>query len=1376
MITASYKYLADWDRDGSFDHAYSDISAYVFEAEWQFGCPSGPPNPANAGSVQILLDNSTAIFSPSNAASPLYGLIKRDVRLRILMTVGTSEVQQYECLIQAIVPNVGPTVGTSTATLTAVGKLVRFNRGTVDIPMQENVGTGAAAAEIFDADGLAASDYEVDAGQSTLSKFWVKPGDGKLSALRGLELAELGNLAEGRDGKICFRSRAHSFTAPHDVAQATYGTGVLRLWNLRQIDSLAAIYDKVRGSVRVFNKSEESALVTLAAIWNDRGGTPLIVPAASGSPATPGTLTVRFKLGASSPSNFVGTYDWTQIQYEANTAADGGGTDLTDDITHTPADITAVEPTQYLDVTFANPTATPAHLIVLKAYGVAIVEEDSIPIESGTGVNEFPYVNPWATDAIDEKARCDYLLSVYGSGRVRLNFDVKANYDAAHLAEVQERNVGDRIHVTATVLAFGLGVDSDFIVDHIARRVGRDRQDAMTVTCTQVPAIPLSASGTPYTSKTVPVDDNLPKPPDDLWTNSIPNGLQLIFGCGADKWNEDIDLGEFRAKYITPGSSFPEYIDLRTVSEGGTLVHNGTTEYVVTDLHADWSGCQYDLTSGSQGRWYFAFRLRNGMGWSVWSDGNDQPTHVTDYCDTEDAATAVAGPPADWAVTIQQAPTGHAVVVTATRPATNGNRIWGWVVQVKDASTGSWIAIDAGTIYDGSAINHIISNNGSRLTAAGGFGSAAIGDLVLMDVRGSAYDKQYCQWATIKEVGTDYIDIQGRFRPLVTSNLRIKVVTPPWSWASDGYLGATPNAGIYWDSFVEISGEHGDTTSPTFISSPVEIPAAVDLADVQARVWFDNGYSRSDDDTYSGSGATGQGYCIILADAATIQTDAALGGMPPKLFIVSPSTSRTLGNPTNAVCGQEIRWRIINTSGSDIVIALASEFRNGLAFPLHNDGSSPPNYGLKIVDDESSPSVLALSIANNTQAYLGVTYDAVDARFDIQFFRYNYMKAASFPEAWAYWKMEEADYADRVDATGRGRNLSLAASHLWELASWFHGWTALSSESQPDEFQIEFGYWSGSDYTPLATASIEWIGAYAELDPDTIVDSDLTSEFDFSGADLSTLNGASPNPKYIGIRYRRKLSGTWEDWWPWEHYVTNYPIDYTSIKLKFRFFHHTEGSTEYYTFYTAAWINVEGLTAPDHDTLVDIEAGKVGNCAKLPLYYKSPTQSGYNPTPQLWRPELDYASSPDLSENAPFSISFWYKVEDPGKSVDVFEIYFTPSIYLSVAGGNISADIYSWDAAYLEGIDAGACGAWHHMVVTYDGVTLTAYVDNAIVGTSVGATGFSGLEPIHMGDSASGSSPIKYNAWIDESGIWESCLTPTQVAQLYNGGAGWSPY
>lgn len=158
-----------------------------------------------------------------------------------------------------------------------------------------------------------------------------------------------------------------------------------------------------------------------------------------------------------------------------------------------------------------------------------------------------------------------------------------------------------------------------------------------------------------------------------------------------------------------------------------------------------------------------------------------------------------------------------------------------------------------------------------------------------------------------------------------------------------------------------------------------------------------------------GPGSTG--YCVPLPDTNPIATDAELA-LPPKIFRVSISADRTLDNPTNAVCGQELRWCIVNSSSSSVTVTLGNKFRNGKTHSLHG--------GLKIIDDETSSPNLQLVMAGKSQAYLTAVYDHSLDKFDVIALAYDY---EMFKLPWAYWKLEEAS-GNRADASGNSRPLN----------------------------------------------------------------------------------------------------------------------------------------------------------------------------------------------------------------------------------------------------------------------------------------------------------------------------------------------------------------
>jgi hypothetical protein len=343
--------------------------------------------------------------------------------------------------------------------------------------------------------------------------------------------------------------------------------------------------------------------------------------------------------------------------------------------------------------------------------------------------------------------------------------------------------------------------------------------------------------------------------PDGIYLSTIANGLNLLAGLTAESFKDGCIQAELRAKYVAD-QNYSGVVDLRTVAEGGTWVPNITTDLQLV-ISATAEGAQWQWASAAQGRWYVTARIKNAVGWSLWTDGNSTPSFVVQYVDTQNFSDT--GPPADWDISLETGPAANTVIVRACRPRTNGNNLLSWCVQVKDVSTGSWRTLDANagaaeTHYDGSLVSHSYAT-GYLTKPTSGWGTAVVGDLVLVDVRGGNFDVNYCMWFIIGEndLGTTTLYIGPNLRGGVTADLRIKIVKPPWTWSTDGYFGAQPGLGYWPEGNIgsDINQEKGigwiagDYSTKQFVSAPIPIPAGT--TQVEARVWFENCYSRSDD-------------------------------------------------------------------------------------------------------------------------------------------------------------------------------------------------------------------------------------------------------------------------------------------------------------------------------------------------------------------------------------------------------------------------------------------------------------------------------------------------------------------------------------------------
>ncbi len=434
-----------------------------------------------------------------------------------------------------------------------------------------------------------------------------------------------------------------------------------------------------------------------------------------------------------------------------------------------------------------------------------------------------------------------------------------------------------------------------------------------------------------------------PKVPDQLVVSAREAmGSRVIFKVEALKYTENISEAEFRAMLVQDNSN-PTFVDLRLVSEGGTFVPDGITRISVTGIAATSLGAQKQHFYGAyKGRWYYAWRLKNSAGWSVWADGNESPKTVHYYIDTMVTSSyADTGPPSGGSVVLASGPQTGTIVAVAARPTTNAKRICQIWFQFKDASKGAWRELDdnagaAATHYDGSAISHIYDEVAGTLTkASGNYGDAAMyGGLMMVDVRGGAFDKGCCQFIVVTSDQISGATISGlsQLKPAFAptggqyADLRIRIVKPPWMWddtGGDGYLGALG----YFPNDYSGNATQGDVSSGSFMSLPFTTPAGYASTNIQCRVWVLTDYSFGDGSVHSGFYASGapSEQVIIVGAAASTTVDLNFG----RIFEITLTCDVTL-HVTNGKDGVPFMIIFIqDATGGRTVMLGSSEFTEG---------------------------------------------------------------------------------------------------------------------------------------------------------------------------------------------------------------------------------------------------------------------------------------------------------------------------------------------------------------------------------------------------------------------------------------------------------------
>lgn len=102
---------------------------------------------------------------------------------------------------------------------------------------------------------------------------------------------------------------------------------------------------------------------------------------------------------------------------------------------------------------------------------------------------------------------------------------------------------------------------------------------------------------------------------------------------------------------------------------------------------------------------------------------------------------------------------------------------------------------------------------------------------------------------------------------------------------------------------------------------------------------------------------------------------------------------------------------------------------------------------------------------------------------------------------------------------------------------------------------------------------------------------------------------------------------------------------------------------------------------------------------------------------------------------------------------------------------NTANNIYSYNATL-------GTSNWHHLVYTYDGVTMKGYYDGTeVVSQALSGNGASGTgDGFGIGSSNRGGGTEwvagYIDAYIDEVGVWTRAITGAEVTSLYNSGAG----
>ena len=463
----NYLLLVDWNGDGDFGDSYENVTADVL-IEPGITCRRGRDSGtqltarSTAGTLACTLLNTSGRYSPDNAASPLFGLLKpgRLVQLRATYPVAATLWTGY--LDEAPRPKASRD-GVPVAELRASGPLVKLadQAATVSPAASSGALTGALVGTVLDAAGWPAALRAIDAGK-TLTGRWFVQDVTALAALRELEDSELGFIVEGADGAIVFEDRHHRLSGAHRTSQATYS------------DS---------GAGGTFGYSAIESARELSGIANE-----VVIdvqPLSVGSIAVLWTLSEQAVIAAGASQTFIALYTGSGGYVETWTTPNFGAGDIVQSgVLDAEITVSVVKAARQMAITLTNTNvARPAVITLLRARGTPVTPASAVQVsrsdagsQSDYGKRRYAFPGRWLPTVNVAQDYADAVLARWKDPVPLPTISIPASKDSAHLTEALSRQISDRVTVVATGSRTQLGLSADYFIEAIEHRIGAGQE------------------------------------------------------------------------------------------------------------------------------------------------------------------------------------------------------------------------------------------------------------------------------------------------------------------------------------------------------------------------------------------------------------------------------------------------------------------------------------------------------------------------------------------------------------------------------------------------------------------------------------------------------------------------------------------------------------------------------------------------------------------------------------------------------------------------------------------------------------------------------------------------------------------------------------
>lgn len=454
---ATVLFAVDWDNDGFFGNALSDLTPYTLSIECERGRDKASQvvGRSVAGSLRATVLNTDGEFSSFNTSSPLYGKVLPNRKVRLLL----GGVSVWAGYLSRVSPS-SLSDGLNVVNIEASGPFVKLSGPTskVNPPAQSNAQVGTIIDAILDEVDWPAANRAIDAGVVTVAN-WYAQDRSALQAIQELsDDTEFGFFREGRDWDAIFEQRDYRATSK-TVSQATFSddpASLLVYDYITQADPLDEIFNEITAEVQPYT------VQTLAVLWT-LGDVPFTL-----GPGEEITYVAQYPNSASgNDAAFVSAWTTPVI-----------GTDITQTgVGNNDISISVEKTATNMAITIENIHGTDTATITLvQARGVPVLKNDSFQVAVSDSISQqiygpraYPLPSPWFPSAAVAQTGCQFVIDKYKNPRPILTISFPAT--TSELKEqALNRDVSDRITVVS-VNDVKLGINADFYIESIQHRV-----------------------------------------------------------------------------------------------------------------------------------------------------------------------------------------------------------------------------------------------------------------------------------------------------------------------------------------------------------------------------------------------------------------------------------------------------------------------------------------------------------------------------------------------------------------------------------------------------------------------------------------------------------------------------------------------------------------------------------------------------------------------------------------------------------------------------------------------------------------------------------------------------------------------------------------